>query len=142
MAIEGAQILSTAYRLQNPDTDLQLYKKTHENHPCVKWVMEKESHFNWLYYHVQAALALFDVYSNRTVGTHKTWRVMNILKSHVGRNSYAGAFPEEFVVVGDNNVRRLPPYEAVDAYRKIYRNKKMEMTWKNGAPDWFYEWRF
>lgn len=49
MAVETAQILSTAVRLNSfvfPDEKFSLlYEPTHRNHPCVKWAAESSANF-------------------------------------------------------------------------------------------------
>ena len=47
MPIESAQILCTVHHLTSNRTDIP-YKKTHVNHPCVKWVLESIDNYNWL----------------------------------------------------------------------------------------------
>lgn len=39
MIVESLQIICTVLHLLEVDCDL-LYKKTHENHPCVRWALE------------------------------------------------------------------------------------------------------
>lgn len=68
MLVETCQILSTVQRsllgyretlvlsgqlkyrqtLRNPKLDRLIMESTHENHPCVKWVMEAAENHNWL----------------------------------------------------------------------------------------------
>lgn len=61
MLLETAQMLSTAHRVLDPDfpkiardCDRILYKKTHINHPCNKWVRQSVHNYNWLYSYYNA----------------------------------------------------------------------------------------
>ena len=51
MIIEYAQILSTVHHLYNSPNEIlnKIYKKTHINHPCVKWAASNLENYNFLY---------------------------------------------------------------------------------------------
>ena len=56
MILETAQMLSTA--LAEVETgNVALYKPTHLNHPCTRWVMSSDIHRNW-------TIGLFFAYCN------------------------------------------------------------------------------
>ena len=53
MILEYAQILCTTHRIIDKidDDDKSIYyKKTHANHPSVKWARETKGNYMWLYY--------------------------------------------------------------------------------------------
>jgi len=74
MLVETAQILSTALRvndIQHPN----LYKTTHEHHPCVVWASESRDNFMWLFdYFVE----LYRERRHRFAGrpTHKSFHTL------------------------------------------------------------------
>ena len=47
MILESCQMLSTTLHclVENPPENL--YKRTHENHPCSKWTRESKENFKW-----------------------------------------------------------------------------------------------
>jgi hypothetical protein len=50
MILESAQMICTTHHL-HPAKHINYeipYRKTHENHPCTKWVRESVSNYNWL----------------------------------------------------------------------------------------------
>lgn len=54
MVLETAQLLSTAHRVLDKDNldeyrDSNLYKETHTNHPCSKWLRVSTGNYQWLY---------------------------------------------------------------------------------------------
>ena len=72
MVLETAQMLSTAHRVLDGEEkadQLNLYKKTHENHPCNIWARESGGNYLWLYYHF---VALGDEYEYRYDKKHKS----------------------------------------------------------------------
>ena len=60
MMVESNQIMCTALVLQ--DVSNVPYKKTHENHPCVKWVLQAPENYVWLAQHTKG---LIDEYIRR-----------------------------------------------------------------------------
>ena len=86
MILESAQLLSTAHRVLDGDntghlSDLRegfMYKKTHENHPCAKWVRESISNYLWLVDHLHALLM---EYEHRYNKKHKVLELFYYLQS-------------------------------------------------------------
>ena len=52
MILESAQMLSTAVRMLDPDTNLSVYKLAYINHPCSKWARASRDNFKWLLSHM------------------------------------------------------------------------------------------
>ena len=86
MIVESAQMLSTAHRVLDGDTNADsklLYKKAYENHPSSVWVREDALNYWWVWMH---ALTLCEEYKWRFVGdetntkTHKTEFVIHQLQ--------------------------------------------------------------
>ncbi|HMA62533.1 MAG TPA: pyrimidine dimer DNA glycosylase/endonuclease V [bacterium] len=129
MILESTQIMCTALNLKGFKTP---YRSTHTKHPCVKWVGESYSNFEWL---GNLTKALNDEYKFRyeKQKDHKSISVvMEIQKYNYqdkGLTEFAQAMPDEYKVPGD----------PVQAYRNFYNYDKSRFaTWKKrGKPPWF-----
>lgn len=64
MIVESAQILSTALRKNGFESD-DLYKPTHENHPCVLWASELRANYDWLMAHWFTLMARFKIHRDK-----------------------------------------------------------------------------
>jgi len=70
MCLETAQLLSSAVRLIDEDTNLSVYKLTHKNHPVSIWVRQSSENFA---YTLEYFKAICDEYSLRFGKTHKSF---------------------------------------------------------------------
>lgn len=132
MILESAQMLCTAHHiLGDIDKDL-LYRKTHPDHPCTKWVTESKENYEWLYRHF---VGLCDVYTFRYDKIHKTETKLKELLSkppknikNIGLTPFALAMPEEYKTD-----------DAVESYRNYYMGEKQHIAvWtKSPTPEWF-----
>ena len=84
MVLETAQLLSTAARIYSSE-DNRIYKATHVNHPCSKWVRETKQNYLWTLRHFHA---LSNEYTKRYGKIHKSSLLYPYLKEH------AEAMPE------------------------------------------------
>jgi hypothetical protein len=144
MILESAQMLSTAHRvIDNVETlpnfytnePVELYKKTHENHPCSVWLRESSANYAWLYSHF---IWLGQEYTLRYGKVHKTieklapaltWQPKFIRKTY--RTAFAQAMPEQY-----------RDADAVTAYRNYYIAEKSKIAkWNKGRlpPHWWPE---
>ena len=73
MCLETTQLLSTAL-VTHLVSGENLYKPTHNHHPCTLWTAYSFSNFNWLLDH---GLYLFKEYYNRFKKEHASVEVMN-----------------------------------------------------------------
>lgn len=158
MILEYSQILSTAHRVLDGELVIQkvpskkdpskfrnkrvyklnsyredfLYQATHINHPCVKWTMENDKNYIWLYWLLEA---LHKEYTYRYDKAHKSMRLLpslfdpptNIPKA--SKNSpIALAMPDEY--------KTSNPEES---YRQYYMGSKRHIAkWKNRPiPSWY-----
>jgi hypothetical protein len=71
MPIESAQILCTVHHLTSNKDNIP-YRKTHIYHPCVKWVMESISNYEWL---LSLLNELLKEYTYRYERIHATQKV-------------------------------------------------------------------
>lgn len=133
MILETAQILCTTYHLLT-DLPEQLipYKKTHINHPCVKWARESLGNHK---YCINLFNALTKEYTYRYNRIHKTEIVMKDLLTYLpiklcnfeNLTPFAQAMPKEF-----------KQQNAIQAYRDYYNYKKRHLfKWtKREIPSW------
>lgn len=132
MILESAQLLSTAhYVLDGPK--FGLYKPTHKNHPCAKWVRDTIYNYCWLY---DLFCALCDEYEFRYNKIHKTSKLKNVLK-----------YPPK-ALIESGKIYLTPPAQAMPfeyqnsnpiiAYRNYYRygKKHLHKYTKREIPDW------
>jgi hypothetical protein len=68
--------MSTAVQLELGKEIEGLYKKTHINHPCVKWCRESKNNFGWLW---RLASYLHNEFIYRFGKTHKSHELLTIL---------------------------------------------------------------
>lgn len=136
MILEYCQLLSTAHHILDsaPKKDI-IYKPTHVNHPCAKWVRESSANYMWL---VQMLGTLLDEYTYRYNKVHACTRLYLYFKDAVPEKipigdltPFALAMPDECKVVGD----------PVKSYRLYYITHKSNLfSWKKRQrPLWITE---
>lgn len=78
MILETTQILCTVIRVKNEQYAEfhSLYKKTHQNHPCVLWAGATVQNYRWTCFHLKA---LLEEYTFRFNKNHKSGNLFNIL---------------------------------------------------------------
>jgi hypothetical protein len=122
MVLESAQMLCTAHRVMTPKIEYpHQYRKTHENHPCNKWIRESAANYMWLLDHF---ISLTTEYKYRYHKSHlcsqkflydTDWIFMpptNV--PDIGLTPFAQAMPDEY----KND-------DAVKAYRDYYFQEKI-----------------
>jgi hypothetical protein len=136
MILETAQILSTAHReLDGDNVPDTLYKATHKNHPCSKWVRTSAANYAWAYRHF---VALCDEYTHRYGKVHLTDQKLRGVLCAPPRNIQHGFWfrPPPQCMPDD-----YKQDDAVDAYRAYYQSpeKQRFATWDKGrpAPTWY-----
>ena len=80
MILESAQMLSTAVRMLDPDTNLSVYKLAYINHPCSKWARASRDNFKWLLSHMSWLY-------NQKSGSHASARLIPELQQYA-ENGY------------------------------------------------------
>jgi hypothetical protein len=132
MILEYAQLLSTTHHLLNSAFKDELYKPTHKNHPCTKWVMESSTNYLWLY---DLYTYLADEYELRYNKIHKSYDTKAQILSEVpeslvdnGLTVFKLCMPEHCKVYGN----------AVESYRNYYKQEKRHIAdWKIETPYWW-----
>jgi hypothetical protein len=134
MPLELAQMLSTAHHVLDGDlASTQLYKKTHVNHPCSKWIRETKG--NYLYgYNLFKQLC--QEYTFRYNKCHLSWIKLHKILANPPKNirddttitPFALAMPETYKNFND----------PVQSYRQYFLGEKTHIfSWKNRpTPYW------
>ena len=139
MLLESAQMLSTAVRRYEEDTDTTplaepIYKSAYPNHPMTKWVGETKGNFTWA---LENAVFISQEYCKRFNKLHKSSAVINTIYD----NNYIDDIPDGFF--------KEPPQcmpdeykdkDYITAYRKYYQGAKAYFAkWERGvaAPEWW-----
>uniref|UniRef100_A0A6C0CIX6 Uncharacterized protein n=1 Tax=viral metagenome TaxID=1070528 RepID=A0A6C0CIX6_9ZZZZ len=76
MPTEAAQLLSTAYRVMVPDTELAICKSYNPGGRIVKWLLQSSANFLWLLQHGQA---LCDEFEYRFEKKHASQKYIALL---------------------------------------------------------------
>lgn len=131
MCLEYAQLLSTAARQLCRRPPAGLYRSTHANHPCSRWVQRSAGNVRWLrslLLHLGAEYALRYGRQHRSVrvGLRAADRLLAELPSK-RRTPFALAMPDEH-----------RSRDAVASYRRYYKGSKAAIaTWKTNPPAWW-----
>lgn len=139
MITETCQILSTVTRIiQNFDVPDYLYKKTHMNHPCVKWVNESYHNMYWL---TLLLKSLIDEYDHRFDKKEKFTVARKISNYFKNEFIYGINFQyDKFKIT--NWVKCMPDkynFNSIQiSYRNYYNNDKSHLhKWTNReTPFW------
>lgn len=132
MILETAQLLSTAHRLLDdvPDSS-PMYRATHKNHPCAKWVRESSSNYFWAY---KFFISLCDEYTYRYGKIHLTDTKLRHVLMTPPANIPSGQLTDWPQCMPD----QYKATDAVTAYRNYYNGAKRDLfSWKKrDVPDW------
>lgn len=137
MVLEHAQMISTVLQLLSVNVNFDLYKSTHVNHPCVKWIQSSSQNFTWFVNH---AMALSDEYTFRYKKQHKSSVITkNVFAALQNISSNFPTGPMSSFALA------LPDYlkfnDPVLSYRLYYATKKAKFAkWdKNRCePYWWF----
>lgn len=137
MIVETAQMLSTVLRERGKQSvsGVPLYKATHANHPCTKWVAASVGNFDWA---LRLGLALLEEYRIRYGKRHKTTDLL-----HAIALAYPPTlFPTDFVMAMPEQFQN--PKSVVLSYRTyIAASKHHFAKWAKATPEptWWRERR-
>ena len=134
MILEYSQLLCTAHRFLDEENVISqdLYRLTHVNHPCSKWVRQSAENYIWLY---NLLIALHEEYTHRYKREHKSKRLIPYLAELPKNINKTNCFT--------NPPLAMPDYckcdNPIEAYRKYYIKEKNHLSeWKNrDAPEWY-----
>ena len=132
MLLESYQLLSTCCRFFG-DTNTELYRSTHINHPSSKWIRESKDNYLWLKTHAEA---LQREYYNRYTKYHASHlRCSKAVKTppegipDIGLTKFALAMPDKY-----------KSDDPIHSYRLYYIREKARFarwTTPSKVPDWF-----
>jgi len=143
MILEYAQMMCTAHHLWCDHLCakplLSLYKPTHKNHPCTKWVMESSSNYKWVY---QLFIHLCDEYTYRYGKIHKTDSRLRELLRELPRGIPEGP-KTPFILAMPNEYKMKCPkksYRLFYSLDKLYNRggKPMLYYTNRRAPEWLW----
>lgn len=134
MILETAQLLSTAHAiLDNNGKQVEgMYKPTHVNHPCAKWVRENILNYRWTYNLFWSLLREYEHRYNKIHSCDKMSQnlffVPNLIKNTRELSSPALCMPEKYKTS-----------DPVQSYRNYYMGEKSHIAkWTNREiPFWW-----
>lgn len=115
MLVESVQLLCTALRHYGAD-DSRLYRATHVNHPCTRWVRASRQHWMWLWYHAYALAVRYHATRGRTHASEKVLKFCATLADTIP----IGGWTEPPQVVAERCVL------TTDGYKR-----ELERKWNN-----------
>ena len=125
-------MLCQAYRQYVPSfmlANTELYKESHMNHPCTRWVAASPKHYAWLTKH---AAAMFEEYTRRFGRKHKSEvmfdRVKEVPYALTYRHHVENFFEPPLVMPDQYKV----PGKAVESYRRYYIAEKLRFESEAG----------
>lgn len=131
MILETAQLLSTAHRVLDGDRRADragMYRKTHVNHPCAKWVRSGARQYVWTW---RLLFHLLDQYTLRYGKTHATHRLFRPLHAIPDRMPVLTEWTDPPMCMPERYWQMSP----VCAYRAYYQGEKAGMAkWAHSEP--------
>lgn len=136
MILETAQLLSTAIRIIDPDTELNIYKMTHKNHPVSIWVRSTIDNY---IYTLNYFKTISDEYTYRTGKVHKSSLLYPVFFKFITSNE--GAMTLNKGLTPFANCTEFKEDEVHTAYKKTLESKwirdKLIPKWTNRSrPTW------
>lgn len=141
MILETAQLLSTAHHVLESEYKDKLYKKTHTNHPCAKFVRSNFKSYKWTWYLLCNLCLEYEIRFNKR---HKTDDTLCDILSHepksLNRSDNELLYPLCMPDIYKSN-------SVVESYRNFYINEKafnkngkfMAFYTNRKKPQWFKE---
>jgi hypothetical protein len=141
--LEAVQMLCSAKRIIDPndeETNAQLYKIAHKNHPVTIWCRKSRANFIWALDLVEELHKEWRYrYGHPDTKFHKSYLIACLLKKNipdenkfeeVGLTPFAQAMPDKY-----------KSDDAVASYRNYYMSEEKQKiaSWKKrrGKPDWY-----
>ena len=135
MSLETAQILSTVHHLRNSSIVKEIYKPTHQKHPCVLWANECSGNYEWL---VELFEQLEYQYESRYHKKHSSYLLLYKYLKNKPLELPNGPLTT-FVLAMPEKYRTDDP---VISYRDYYIGEKSRFAiWTSPAtvPEWFIQ---
>lgn len=138
MIVESAQLLSSAHLVLNGGHSGPIYKLTHRNHPCAKWVRESDGNYRWLHEHAEAMCGEF---THRYNKKHKTESVVSRLgcpPENIPNFGKSIMTPFVHAYYGKDPIGHFMCYvpgDPIQSYRNFYKLDKTRFAkWKHSQP--------
>lgn len=133
--LEIAQLLCTAHRILDGVDEIEgvdLYKVTHQNHPCAIWVRESSANYQWTY---DLFYDLCEEYTYRYEKVHLCEQKFRDILVFSPNKIPEGPMTDFALAVTDD----CKTDDAVESYRNYYRTSKRNICkWtKRDVPNWF-----
>lgn len=131
MLVESCQLLNNVLK-----PEYQLYKPTHENHPCALWLMESKHNILWLLEHADCLLGEY----RKRYGEYKPHKCETFLNAFLFRHVKENIFwiPKTPPVLAMPKIFHSD--DPVFSYRKYYAYKAITLkrfTYTNSQkPEW------
>ena len=144
MIVEYAQLLSTEHHVLDGDKAIDgIYKKTHENHPCAKWVRSSLNHYQWVFI---CAAQLCGLYRQQRKCAHKTESILKILNKYpinipidVGFGVPPKCMPDFYNDVGAYVEQCYHNYLNAKFKDWLTRDKRpLKVEFTCGIPSWYH----
>lgn len=141
MVLESAQLLSTAIFLNSNIIHHDIYKPTHQKHPCTIWTSLNIANWDWLFVHFQS---LCQEYTFRYNRKHKTEQLILTLarySKYLPKSKKITPFPNctksQILLVDFTNITDI--HEAYQKYLITkWRYDQIIPKWTNRSPPWWY----
>jgi len=141
--LEAVQMLCSCKRVLDPDdeeTNIQLYKMAHKNHPVTIWCRKSKANFIWTLDLIEELHKEWKYrYGHPESKIHKSYIVALILKNNMpsddkfeeeGLTPFALAMPDEYKMD-----------DPIESYRNYYMSEQKQKiaSWnkKREKPDWY-----
>lgn len=145
MIVESAQMLSTAHRVLGHEgfcESHKLYRATHVNHPCSKWVRASAANYYWVHSLFEGLLNEYNTRYGAGGKRHACARLhiplLHLPDGMKVDNHFSVDWDSVPIVVAKDC---LIPGDPVLSYREYYVQHKWHFAkWKNGSkPFWWVE---
>ena len=130
MILETAQVLSAAHHTAESRHMDKVYKVTHKNHPCTRWVRESKDNYLWTLEHLKGLLREYTYRYNKR---HKSGALLPYLSQVPNLPDVGQTEPPQAMY---DDCRH---YDCVHAYCTYYKQRQEEisMKWtKRKKPSW------
>jgi len=132
LPLETAQLLCTAHHVINPGQYAIPYKKTHENHPCAKWVRQSKENYLWA---VEYGLGLCEWFTKTRKKEHGCESVLRWAESFTDKIKFPDTGLKTFALAMPDKYKTTDP---VISYRSYFIGEKKKLaTWEQEPPEWW-----
>jgi len=144
MILESAQMICTTHHMcYNKNLFYKIpYKKTHENHPCSRWLRDSLANYLWLFELTKHLNTEYKFRFSKDVD-HKSWTAVKDLPlpniKNIGLTVWARAMPDEVKMTNLKGDEYCVGFDdVIESYRNYYLIKKQHLlTYTNRQKPFF-----